>query len=105
MGWEASKAMRRGGGGRAEPMPSPSPGFDEDETDGRFFFMGRCFVAGDEPGFETVAYQGDVDRIVGAVREARHHADWVVVSLHQQGAGRRRDEPPDHTITLGRAAV
>jgi len=105
MGWEASKAMRRGGGGRAEPMPSPSPGFDEDETDGSFFFMGRCFVAGDEPGFETVAYQGDVDRIVRAVREARHHADWVVVSLHQQGAGRRRDEPPDHTVALGRAAV
>jgi poly-gamma-glutamate capsule biosynthesis protein CapA/YwtB (metallophosphatase superfamily) len=105
MGWEASKAMRRGGGGRAEPMPSPSPAFDENESDGGFFFMGRYFVAGDEPGFETVAYQGDVDRIVRAAREARHHADWVVVSLHQQGAGRRRDQPPDHTVTLGRAAL
>jgi poly-gamma-glutamate capsule biosynthesis protein CapA/YwtB (metallophosphatase superfamily) len=105
MGWEASKAMRRGGGGRAEPMPSPSPGFDEDEADGSFYFMGRCFVAGDEPGFRTIAYQGDIDRIVRAVREARHHADWVVVSLHQQGAGRRRDEPPDHTVALGRAAL
>jgi poly-gamma-glutamate capsule biosynthesis protein CapA/YwtB (metallophosphatase superfamily) len=105
MGWEASKAMRRGGGGRAEPMPSPSPAFDEDESDGSFSFMGRCFVAGAEPGFETVAYPGDIDRIVRAVREARHHADWVVVSLHQQGAGRRRDQPPDHTVALGRAAA
>jgi poly-gamma-glutamate capsule biosynthesis protein CapA/YwtB (metallophosphatase superfamily) len=105
LGWEEAKRVRRGGGGRAEPLTSPSPGFDEDESDGSFYFMGRRFVVGDEHGFRTQAHEGDVDRIVRAVEEARRHADWVVVSFHQQGAGRSREEPVDHALTVGRAAT
>ena len=105
MRWEASKNMRRGGGGRAEPMAGASPASDEVDDGDAFYFMGRKFVTGDEWTFQTEAYQGDVDRIVAAVREAKRQADWVVVSLHQQGAGRSRAEPPDHTVTLGRAAM
>jgi poly-gamma-glutamate capsule biosynthesis protein CapA/YwtB (metallophosphatase superfamily) len=105
MGWEDSKRVRRGGGGRAEPLTSPSPSYDEDESDGGYYFMGRKFVAGDDFGFRTVAHPGDVDRIVRAVEEARRNADWVVVSFHQQGAGRSREEPVDHTVSVGRAAA
>ena len=105
MGWDASKAMRRGGGGRAEPLSSPSPAFDEDECDGSLSFQGRRFVAGDGYTFTTDAYAGDIDRIVRAVAEARRQADWVVVSLHQQGAGRVRPEATDHTLALGRAVA
>jgi len=54
--WEQAKNMRRGGGGRAEPMVSPSPDFDENESDGNLFFMGRKFVAGDGYTFRTIAY-------------------------------------------------
>jgi poly-gamma-glutamate synthesis protein (capsule biosynthesis protein) len=105
MGWEHTKEVRRGGGGRAEPLSSPSPGFDEVDTEGSFSFMGRRFVAGDGYGFRTVANPGDVDRIARAVTEARRNADWVLVSFHQQGAGRSRDEAVDHTLTVGRAAT
>jgi hypothetical protein len=66
--------------------------------------MGRCFVPGDIPTVETVAYQGDIDRIMQAVT-AGHNADWVVVSLHQQGAGRNREEPPDQTVAVGGAVT
>lgn len=105
MGWEQSKSMRRGGGGRAEPMTGPSPASDEVDSDGVFYFMGRKFVIGDNWSFTTEPFPGDVERIVAAVQEAKRQADWVVVSLHQQGAGRSRTEPPDHTVALGRAAM
>src|SRR4051794_3278554 len=105
LNWEQAKNMRRGGGGRAEPMVSPSPDFDEDESDGSLYFMGRKFVAGDDYTFRTIAYTEDVARVVHAVEEARRQADWVVVSQHQQGAGRSREEPPDHSVQLARASV
>jgi poly-gamma-glutamate capsule biosynthesis protein CapA/YwtB (metallophosphatase superfamily) len=105
MGWEHAKGVRQGGGGRAEPLSSPSPAFDEVDTDDSFSFMGRRFVSGDAYQFRTVANAGDVDRIARAVTEARRNADWVVVSFHQQGAGRSREEPVDHTLTVGRAAT
>ena len=105
MSWEQAKNMRRGGGGRAEPMISPSPDFQEDESDGSLYFMGRKFVAGGDYTFRTIAYSGDIARVVHAVEEARRQADWVVVSQHQQGAGRSREEPPDHSVQLARASV
>lgn len=105
MGWERSKGMRRGGGGRAEPMAAASPASDEVDDDATFYFMGRKFVPGEGFTFRTESYRGDIARIEAAVREAKRQADWVIVSLHQQGAGRSREEPPDHTVELGRAAL
>src|SRR5207237_1352051 len=83
----------------------PATECDEDESDGSLFFMGRKFVAGDDYTFRTIAYTGDIARMVHAVEEARRQADWVVVSQHQQGAGRSREEPPDHSVQLARATI
>jgi poly-gamma-glutamate synthesis protein (capsule biosynthesis protein) len=105
MGWESAKQMRIGGGGRAEPMTGASPGSVEDDSDSSFFFMGRKFVEGEVCSFRTVAYEGDVDRIVKSVIEARRHADWVIVSFHQHGAARSSEDAPDHTVRLGRAVL
>jgi poly-gamma-glutamate capsule biosynthesis protein CapA/YwtB (metallophosphatase superfamily) len=105
MGWEIAKQMRTGGGGRAEPMTGASPGSVEADADGSFYFMGRKFIKGAEHSFRTVAYAGDVDRIVKSVIEARRHADWVIASFHQHGAARSSEEAPDHTVTLGRAVL
>jgi hypothetical protein len=105
MGWEQNKEVRRGGGGRAEPFAGASPANVEDETDGAFYFLGRKFIPGDTFGFETEAFSGDIERIVKAVVEAQRHADWVIVSLHQQGAGRSKEEAPDHSVALANAVL
>lgn len=105
MGWEDAKQMRTGGGGRAEPMTGASPGNVEEDADGSFYFMGRKFSEGEEYSFRTVAYAGDVDRIVKSVIEARRHADWVIASFHQHGAARSSEEASDHTVSLGRAVL
>jgi poly-gamma-glutamate synthesis protein (capsule biosynthesis protein) len=104
MAWEQAKEVRRSGGGRAEPFAGASPSSDEVDS-ACFYFMGRRFVPGGAYDFVTDAYQGDIDRIVAAVVEARRQADWVVVSLHHQGAGRSKEEPPDHSLALGRASL
>lgn len=105
MGWDEAKAMRRNGGGRAEPLTGPS---DESEQDveGEVCFMGRRFVASAEGySFRTRANPTDVDRIIRSVHEARRQADWVVVSLHQHGAARSSEEAPDHVVALGQLAL
>jgi poly-gamma-glutamate capsule biosynthesis protein CapA/YwtB (metallophosphatase superfamily) len=105
MGWEEAKAMRRNGGGRAEPLTGPS---DESEIDveGEVCFMGRRFIAAAEGhSFRTRANPADIDRIVRSIQEARRQADWVVVSLHQHGAARSSEEAPDHVVELGQLAL
>jgi poly-gamma-glutamate synthesis protein (capsule biosynthesis protein) len=84
MEWERGKVGRRTGGVRTEPLVGPSLLGYEQDTDTEFFFMGRKFVLSDEFRLTTFAFQEDIDRICKHVREAKYHADVVIVGMHDQ---------------------
>jgi hypothetical protein len=84
LGWDAAKARRSVGGDRDQPIVGPRViGWEVDREDG-LFFMGRHFVAGTKPSSSVHFYQEDVERIEGAIRDARRSADIVVFALHDQ---------------------
>jgi poly-gamma-glutamate capsule biosynthesis protein CapA/YwtB (metallophosphatase superfamily) len=105
LGWEDTKVMRNSGAGRSEPLVGTKVFDAEKEEDGELFFMGRKFVLDDGFTFETVPNEEDLERNYLAIQEARANADIVIVGLHQQGATRAHDEPPDHTRIFAHAAI
>ena len=84
MSWERGKVGRRTGGVRTETLIGPSLLGYEQDTETEFFFMGRKFVLDNEFKLSTFAFQEDLDRINKQVREAREHADVVIVGMHDQ---------------------
>jgi poly-gamma-glutamate synthesis protein (capsule biosynthesis protein) len=82
--WERGKVGRRSGGVRTEPLVGPTLLGYERDTDTEFFFMGRKFVLDDHFRLTTFAFQEDIDRICRHVRDARYHADVVIVGMHDQ---------------------
>ena len=84
LGWERGKIGRRTGGVRTETLVGPTLLNYEKDTDTEFFFMGRKFMLDDEFRVSTFPFQEDLDRIYTHVREARQHADVVIVGMHDQ---------------------
>ena len=101
--WEEAKASRREGGGRAEAFIGESIFGGEQDTDTEFHFMGRKFKLGDKFDFYTEPYKSDLERNYKWIQEARRHADWVVVGLHDQGARRPFDE--EHSKVFARGSI
>ncbi len=85
--WEKGKKVRFQGASRTEPLIGSTLRGWEKDTDTEFFFMGRKFVLGDKFRMSTFPFQEDLERIYKHVREARRHADIVVVALHDQAHG------------------
>jgi poly-gamma-glutamate capsule biosynthesis protein CapA/YwtB (metallophosphatase superfamily) len=98
----ASSMQLREQPGRASP---------ERETEGAYRFLGHEFRAardGEPCGVRSRCHEKDLADIVSVVRDARQHADLVLVSLHghegQGGAG--NDESiADHLVEFAHAAV
>lgn len=104
--WDETKAARRdGGGARDVTLIGTKLVGGEVDTDDAYHFMGTKFVRSETFSFETVPYQDDLERNYKWIREARRQADWVIVSFHDHGASRSRDEVPDHTRIFARGAI
>ncbi len=71
-------------GVRTETLVGPTLLGYEHDSDTQSFFMGRKFVLSDDFRVTTVAFQEDLDRICKHVREARRHADVVIVGVQDQ---------------------
>jgi poly-gamma-glutamate capsule biosynthesis protein CapA/YwtB (metallophosphatase superfamily) len=112
-GWDDIKNVRRMGGNRHSAPVGQTLFGGERDTESAFHFMTSKFVLDDKFSFETVAFQEDLDRNYRWIREARRHADIVVVGLHQHGPARGYiapeervpDEPADHTRAFARGAI
>lgn len=63
------------------------------------------FATGSEPGVTTIPHEGDLEEILGVVREARRQADWVIVTSHTHESAGDRNVPADFIVTVARAAV
>lgn len=105
LGWDESKVLRRRGGGRDEPLVGPGIFGGEEDGEGSVYFMGTNFIAKGHFSFETVPYGEDLERNYRWVREASSQADVVIVGMHQQGAARTEQEPPDHTRIFAHGSI
>jgi poly-gamma-glutamate synthesis protein (capsule biosynthesis protein) len=86
--WESDKVARRNGFGRSLPLVGLTTNVGvEHDSDDEFWFLGRRFVASDQPGHHTVACEEDLERLYRQIREARRQADVVCVGLHDQSHG------------------
>lgn len=63
------------------------------------------FVLGQGFGRHSRAHQGDVERNLQSIREARRMADWVVFTVHSHEGGKRVDEPAEHIEALAHAVI
>lgn len=68
-------------------------------------FLGQQFTAGDPPGRHTAPHEGDLAEIVGAVKEARRQADWVIVTSHSHEGAQSREVPAEFLVTFAHAVV
>lgn len=105
LGWEDAKRIRSTGGGRSDALMGYTMLNREVDSDSEFFFMGTKFTLHDNFTFETVPYEVDLERNYAMIREARRQADVVIVGFHQQGAGRRLDEPSDHVNIFAHGSI
>ncbi len=105
MGWDEAKHVRATGGGRSDALMGYTMLNREVDTETEFYFMGTKFILDDTFTFETVPYEVDLERNYAMIREARRQADVVIVGFHQQGAGRRLDEPSDHVLRFAHGAI
>ena len=63
------------------------------------FGFGTTFFREQEPeGKETIPHEGDCQRILHAIREARQAADYVVVYLHTHEIAGLTDDTPDYFV-------
>jgi poly-gamma-glutamate capsule biosynthesis protein CapA/YwtB (metallophosphatase superfamily) len=86
--WDRDKVFRRHGYMRAHPLVGHTTNLEvEQDGDDVVYFLGRRFVAADEPGHDTTPCNEDLDRNIAQIREARRQADIVLVSLHDQSHG------------------
>lgn len=84
-------------------------------TETQYQFLGRKFVLGDRFAINTEVNQGDQERLLQQVREARRQADWVVVSLHNHELGGKTiftattrtgmEEPPEFMINFAHRCI
>ncbi len=88
LGWEHDKIMRRSGFGRSHPLVGliTNLGVEVDDAD-TVWFLGRKFIAAEQPGHHTEACRDDLARLYRQIREARRQADIVCVGLHDQSHG------------------
>jgi len=64
------------------------------------------FVAGDSFERHTRIHQGDQQRNLQTVRDARRMAEWVIYSVHNhEYGGKNVDEPSEHIRTLAHAVI
>jgi poly-gamma-glutamate synthesis protein (capsule biosynthesis protein) len=85
--WGRGKQVRLRGAARTEPLIGSTLKGWEKDSDTEFFFSGRKFVLGNDFRTSTFPFQDDLERIFKHVREARRHADIVIVALHDQSHG------------------
>jgi poly-gamma-glutamate synthesis protein (capsule biosynthesis protein) len=63
------------------------------------------FVLGDAFAAHSRLHQGDLQRNLQSVRDARRMADWVVFTMHSHEGGSREEEPGDHIRELAHAVI
>lgn len=63
------------------------------------------FRAADEPAVKTEPHAGDLEGIAAWVREARHRADVVIVSLHSHEQGQHKEEPASFAREFARRMI
>ncbi len=74
--------------------------------EGRMPFGKLNFVQDSKEFIETVPHQGDLERTLESIREAKRQADIVVVSLHvHEMKGRSTTEPAQFHETFAHAAI
>ncbi len=62
-------------------------GFLRGVGDGQLTFLGKKFVLGDKHAIIKTVNKQDAERILGAIKEARRAADYVMVSFHHHNEG------------------
>ena len=63
------------------------------------FGFGTTFFREQEPeGKETIPHEGDCQRIVKAIADAKQHTDYVVVYLHTHEIAGLTDDTPDYFV-------
>jgi poly-gamma-glutamate synthesis protein (capsule biosynthesis protein) len=75
------------------------------DSNGPLRFLGATFVESAEPSVSRKANQGDVEALLGSIREARRQADWVFVSYHGHENGGNRSLPADFQAEFAHAAI
>lgn len=96
LGLEAQKDALR----RFRPRGSVS-----EDSDTTLSFLGNRFALGDEFKTSTSPNTRDMEDNLKWIRDARHMADWVLVSVHCHESGVTRDEPPDFLKTFAKACI
>ena len=94
----ALRALARSGGGAGPP--------GESNAWNELRFLGATFRSGDKPGIATEPDPKDLKEIAAEVRDARRHADWVMVSIHaHEGAPGDREIPAEFLVTFAHAMI
>ncbi|SDJ52865.1 CapA family protein [Salimicrobium halophilum] len=71
-------------------------GFSNSGSEDEFLFAGRKFKIADEAYKERKPHQGDMDRLINKVEEAKRQADYVLVSFHShEMTGLDKNTPAD----------
>ena len=77
------------------------------ELDKDIFMFGKyTFKKSDCNGVTTEPVEKDMQRIIKAIIQAKHQADYVIVSIHShQIKGESKDQPADFLITAARKCI
>lgn len=81
-------------------LPRPTP-----NKNGALQMLGTRFQVAQAPGVEWTADERDVKEILGAVREARRQADFVLVTIHSHEPGNNSTDPASFLPPFARAAI
>lgn len=82
-----------------------SEGFEHGNPD-ILNFGGHHFTQGDRIKSEERLHQGDLDRILASIRDARSNADYVFLSIHSHQLGQgKKDCPADFLQDFARRCV
>ena len=73
---------------------SRAEGFTPPLPEGSFPVKTVLFEAGEQTKYVTHPNKTDMDRILGAIREARHVSNYVIISMHSHEVGGRSKEIP-----------
>src|SRR5699024_2349826 len=81
-------------------------GFKVPSDDSSFTFGSHNFKIGSEPKTVTSPHEGDMERILKNIAEARRQADYVIVSIHSHEMENDfKDKAPQFLKEFSRACI
>lgn len=74
-------------------------------NDGEITISGKTIRKADQTAVDMVADAGDVQRILGQIRQARSNADIVILTVHSHEPDNQSQEPADFLKGFARGAI